>query len=278
VASEAAFSPIRVGSPHRAVYASVCSIVTLVVIGLVGLFAFLYPLFLSTGTSEGAAAHGDDAPLVFGLVLGLTLLLFVLEIAGQGMNAKTASVLAALVVIAAALRIPTLPAGATAFFFAVILGGYVFGPRFGFLLGAGALFVSAFAIGGFGPWMPFQVFASGWMGMTAGWLGLAKGGLRRRPRIELLVLAAFAVLSGFLFGAVMNLWFWPMMASGEGISWRPGMGFDETIRHYWSFYLLTSAGWDAWRSLANLILVLALGRPVLDVLVRYRDRFQIRFQ
>ncbi len=104
-------------------------------------------------------------------MLALTLLLFVLELARQGMNAKTASALATLMMIAAALRIPTLPAGATAFFFAIILGGYVFGPRFGFLLGAGSLFVSAFAIGGFGPWMPFQMFVAGWVGMTAGWLG-----------------------------------------------------------------------------------------------------------
>jgi energy-coupling factor transport system substrate-specific component len=123
--------------------------------------------------------------------------------------------------------------------------------------------------------MPFQIFASGWMGMTAGWLGLAKGRLRRRPRIELSVLAAFGIVWGFLFGAVMNLWFWPLMASGESISWRAGMGFEETIRHYWSFYILTSAGWDVWRSLANLVLILALGRPVLDLLIRFRQRFQV---
>lgn len=278
MASGVALPAARGGFSARSLLAGLSSTATLVVISVVGLFAFFYPFFLSAGTSQGAAAHSQDAPLVFGLVLGLSLLLFVLEIAGQGMNAKTASVMAALVVIAAALRIPTLPAGATAFFFAVILGGYVFGPRFGFLLGAGALFVSAFAVGGFGPWLPFQVFVSGWMGMTAGWLGAAKGRFRNRPRAELAVLAAFGVAWGFLFGAVMNLWFWPMMASGESISWRPGMGFGEAVRHYWSFYILTSVGWDAWRALANLVLILALGRPVLDVLTRFRDRFQVRFE
>jgi len=56
------------------------------------------------------------------------------------------------------------------------------------------------------------------------------------------------------------------------------MGFGEAVRHYWSFYILTSAGWDAWRALANVVLILALGRPVLDVLTRFRDRFQVRFE
>jgi uncharacterized membrane protein len=163
-----------------------------------------------------------------------------------------------------------IPGEATGF-----LGGYVFGPRFGFLLGAGSLFVSAFAIGGVGPWMPFQIFVAGWVGMTAGWLGTLRKRLCRRRSLELAALAAFGVAWGFLFGAVMNLWFWPVMAVGEGISWQPGQSLGETLRHYWSFYLLTSAGWDIWRAAANLALIVALGRPVLNVLTRFHDRFQV---
>ena len=256
---------------------SLWSALTLGVISVIGLVAFLYPLFLSGAarSDDMANPHAEDAPLFFGLVLALALLLFVLELGSQGMNAKTASALATLMMLAAVLRIPTLPAGATAFFFAVILGGYVFGPRFGFLLGAGALFVSTFAIGGFGPWMPFQVFCAGWVGMTAGWLGTFRARLGRHRLLELACLCGFGVAWGFLFGAAMNLWFWPFMASGESISWQPGLSLGETLRHYWSFYLLTSAGWDVWRALANVLLIVAVGRPVLDVLSRFRDRFQI---
>lgn len=279
MAREAAIQgrPWTAAGAGRALSAELWSGLTLAVISLIGLSAFLYPLLLTRAPRETAMAspHSEDAPLIFGLVLALTLLLFVLELARQGMNAKTASALATLMMVAAALRIPTLPAGATAFFFAVILGGYVFGPRFGFLLGAGSLFVSAFAIGGFGPWMPFQVFVAGWVGMTAGWLGTLRGKLCQRRFLEMAILAAFGVAWGFLFGAVMNLWFWPVMAVGEGISWQPGQSLGETLRHYWSFYLLTSAGWDVWRAVANLALILALGRPVLDVLTRFRDRFQV---
>jgi energy-coupling factor transport system substrate-specific component len=271
VARTALALPLRAGA--------LLSALLLAAISAVGVAAFLYPFLLSEAPNDGpVGAHGGDAPLVFALVLSLALLLFVFELTRQGLNAKTVSLLAVVMVAAAALRIPTLPAGASAFYFLLIVGGYVFGPRMGFLLGAGALFVSAFAAGGFGPWLPFQMFASGWLGMSAGWLGavLAQR-LRGRRRLELAALTAFAAAWGFLFGAIMNLWFWPYVAQGESISWSPGLGVGETLRHYWSFYLLTSAGWDAWRALTNAALVLVAGRPVLDLLVRYRDRFQIRF-
>ncbi len=256
------------------------STLALAAISAVGVAAFLYPFLLSNVPSGGAEnARADDAPLIFGVLLSLALLLFVLELTRAGLSAKTASVLAVVTVAAAVLRVPTLPAGANAFFFLVIVAGYVFGPRLGFLVGAGALFVSAFAVGGFGPWLPFQMFASGWTGMSAGWLGMAlQGRLRERKRLELLALAAFAGAWGFLFGAIMNLWFWPYAAQGESISWRPGLGLGETLQHYWSFYILTSAGWDGWRALANVLLVLVAGRPTVDLLVRFRDRFQIRFE
>lgn len=256
------------------------STVTLAAVSAVGAAAFLYPFILSDAPQAGAgSARSDDAPLVFALVLSLALVLFVVELTRHGMNAKTVSLLAVVTVAAAALRIPTLPAGATAFFVVVIIAGYVFGARLGFLVGAGAMFASAFAVGGFGPWLPFQLFAAGWTGMTAGWLGMMmQQRLRGRRRVEVVMLAAFAGLWGFLFGAIINLWFWPFVAQGESISWEPGLGFGETVRHYWSFYILTSAGWDAWRALGNVVLVLLVARPALDMLTRYRDRFQVRFE
>ena len=258
--------------------AGAMSLVALTAISAFGIAAFLYP-FLLSNVDQGneGVARAQDAPLIFGVVLSMALLLFVMELTRQGVNAKSASMLAVLMVIAAALRIPTLPAGASAFYFLVLVGGYVFGARLGFLLGAGALFVSAFAVGGFGPWLPFQMFAAGWLGLSAGWLGtLLQQRLRQHKRLELIVLAGFAALWGFLFGAIMNLWFWPFVAQGDSISWAPGMGLAETLRHYWAFYILTSAGWDAWRAIANVAFVVVAGRPTIDLLVRYRDRFQIR--
>lgn len=279
MASEAIAGARPTGVAWRGRSATLFSVLALATISAVGVAAFLYPFLLSDVQQQAAeTGRAQDAPLIFGLVLSLALLLFVTELSRPGMSAKTVSMLAVVIVAAAALRLPTLPAGANAFFFLLIVAGYVFGARAGFLVGAGAMFVSAFAAGGFGPWLPFQMFASGWIGLTAGWLGGAiERPLRGHKRVELIVLAAFAGLWGFLFGAILNLWFWPFFASGESISWRPGMGFGETVEHYWSFYLLTSAGWDAWRAAANVVLVLVAGRPVIDALMRYRDRFQISF-
>lgn len=251
---------------------------TLTAVSAVGLSAFLYPFLLSNAPTDGEnAAHAGDAPLIFGLLIGLAALLFLVELTSGGMNAKVASALAVLAMAAAALRLPPLPAGASAFFFLILLGGYTFGPRFGFLLGSLGLFISAFVTGGFGPWVPFQMFAAGWLGLTAGWLGAFRPWFARRPWIELAALAAFGVLWGFLFGALMNLWFWPYVATGESVSWHPGLGLIGTLKHYWAFYLLTSAGWDAWRSVANVLFIAVAGRATLKVLSRYRDRFTIRF-
>lgn len=279
MASRAAALPLR-PAPGRARGATLLSNATLAVVSIAGVAAFLYPFILSRAPGGGeGGARAQDAPLIFALLLSLALALFVLELTRQGMNAKALSMLAVVMMVAAALRIPTLPAGASAFFFLIIVGGYVFGARLGFLLGAGALFVSAFALGGFGPWLPFQMSASGWVGLTAGWLGIAlQRPLRDRRRLEVIALAAFGCAWGFLFGAIMNLYFWPYAALGESIAWRPGLGLSETLRHYWSFYLLTSAGWDGWRALANVALILIAGRPALDLLVRFRERFQIRFE
>ncbi len=246
------------------------------VISLVGLAAFLYPFFTAEAPlSPEAQAHSRDAPLIFGMLAALAGSLFVIELSSQGMNAKVASTLAVLATCAAGLRLIPLPAGASAFFFLIILSASVFGPRFGMLLGALALAVSAFAAGGLGPWVPFQMFAAAWLGMGAGWLGAMRPRLARRPVVEIAVLATFGAVTGFLYGALMNLWFWPFVATGNDVSWAPGMGIAETLQHYWAFYALTSFGWDAWAALVNVVLIALAGRSVLRILTRFHDRFMI---
>ena len=75
-----------------------------------------------------------------------------------------------------------------------------------------------------------------------------------------------------------DLWFWPYIATGENISWTPGLGFIETLRHYWAFYVLTSLGWDTWAALGNVVLIAVGGRSVLRVLSRFHDRFMIEWK
>lgn len=277
LASEARVVRPAAASTGTGAHAS--GLLVMATISAVGLAAFLYPFFTAQAPlSPEAQAHTRDAPLIFGLLAALAASLFVIELSSRGMNAKVASALAVLATCAAALRLIPLPAGASGFFFLIILGGYVYGPRFGMLLGATSLFVSAFAAGGLGPWVPFQMFAAAWLAMAAGWLGAVRPGLGRRPLIEVAALATFGALTGFLYGALMNLWFWPYVATGEDVSWAPGMGIIETLRHYWAFYVLTSFGWDAWTAMGNVALIVLAGRPVLRVLARFHDRFIVDWQ
>jgi hypothetical protein len=53
----------------------------------------------------------------------------------------------------------------------------------------------------------------------------------------------------------------------------PGMGTVETVETYWRYYFTTSLVYDLFRAVANAALVVALGRPILRLLERYRSRF-----
>jgi len=182
------------------------------------------------------------------------------------------AVLGILLAINATLRLIPGPAGFSAIFFLPIVCGYVFGAEFGFLVGALSLLLSSLITSGVGPWLPFQMFAAGWTGMIAGWLPRAP----RRPRVELAILAGWGVLSGFLYGAVMNLWFWPyLLTPGDTIStWQPGTRVTETLVRYAVFYVTTSLWWDAARAFGNLILLLATALPVMRLLRRFQARFR----
>src|SRR5690606_33912598 len=74
-------------------------------------------------------------------------------------------------------------------FFLLVLAGRVYGPGFGFVLGATTLFASALITGGIGPWLPFQMLASSWIGMGAGLLPK-----RVRGRSEIAMLVVYGVL------------------------------------------------------------------------------------
>ena len=102
-----------------------------------------------------------------------------------------------------------------------ILAGYCYGPTFGFLLGSLSLLVSALIGGGVGPWLPYQMFATGWVGLLSGWLPE----FPRHRRWEPVMLAVWGFALGLIFGAIMNIWFWPFLAGGAqpGQGWQPGM-------------------------------------------------------
>jgi energy-coupling factor transport system substrate-specific component len=131
-------------------------------------------------------------------------------------------------------------------------------------------FASGLFIGGLGPWLPFQMVAVGWVGAGAGLLPRS-GPWPRRVGL----LAAFGFLSGFAFGALMNLWFWPFTAGSSAWGWLADAGAATNLGRYVRFYGVTSLGWDVFRAIGNAAMVIALGRPLLGALDRAGRRMHL---
>ena len=260
-------------SPARALPRIGFGWLTFALLNLLGVLAYLHPfIFAETGSADSRwFEHNADAPLVFGAIGALCIVLVVAELTEGRLNSKALAALGVLAAFSAVLRTVTLPAGANLYFFLVILGAYSFGPRMGFLLGALSFFLSAIVTGGFGPWLPFQMFASAWMGLSAGWLGPVS---RRLPvRGQVAVLALFGAAWGLLYGAITNLWSWPFWVGGPDVTYQAGIGLREALRRYWNFYLVISFGWDLMRSVCNALVLVVIGGPLLKALFRFRQRF-----
>jgi energy-coupling factor transport system substrate-specific component len=246
----------------------------LICANLLGALAFLWPfvLPLAPGTNEN---HRIDGPLILaGLILCLGLLLFV-ELGRGGLGPKTVALLGVLGASMVALRLPGFVAGFSAMFIVVLLAGNAFGPGFGFLLGAVGTFASGLFIGGLGPWLPFQMVAVGWVGLGAGLLPRPRENTRAAWRIRIGALAVYGFITGYLFGAVINLWSWPFVAGGSAVGWDQAAGAAANLHSYAAFYLTTSLAWDTFRAVGNAALVLALGRPVLGSLDRAARRMRL---
>jgi energy-coupling factor transport system substrate-specific component len=249
---------------------------------LIGVVAFLYPFWLPVLAQEGEGmAHAGDAPLLLVLLVGLAFAVLLLEMQSVAGNAKMVALLGVLVAINSALRfadtaIPG-PGGFSPVFVLIVLGGYLFGARVGFLLGVLTFLVSALVTGGVGPWLPYQMFTAGWMGMSA---PLLQPVVRLVGRVtshsstgEVWLLALLGAGWGLLYGAIMNLWFWPYATGGVDQYWTPGVGPLATLQRYALFYLTTSLAWDATRAVGNFVLLLAFGGAILRVLRRFQARF-----
>ena len=236
---------------------------------VVGAAAFLYPFWVPHDALE-LDAHGSDAPLLAAAVGGLVVAAVTLEVRRGSMHGATVAFLGVLSALAGLLRLLDLPGGGNGMFFLVVLAGAAFGARFGLLLGLCAMAASAVITGGVGPWLPFQMLGLAWMGGGAGLVGRVTR--RARPRIEVLALAAYGWVWGFLYGAILNLWFWPFQVGRGPLEWHPSLSLGATLHHYWSFYVATSLGWDATGALANAVLILLTGRAALATLRRYAAR------
>ncbi|MFK4852248.1 ATP-binding cassette domain-containing protein [Microbacterium sp. ZW T6_19] len=236
--------------------------VALLAANLVALAAFTWPFVAVAVPSQATAA----VPWV---ALALAPVAVIVAIAALDQTVRSAHTLAYLGVLAAigtALRIASTGVGGVeAVFILLVLAGRAFGARFGMLLGVATILLSSTVFGGFGPWTPFQMFACAWVGGGAGLLPR-----RVRGWGEIIMLCAYGAVASYLFGLLLNLWFWPFaIGSGTTISYAPGAPLVENLGSFLLYSLVTStAGWDTLRAITTIAGVVLIGRPVLAALRR----------
>lgn len=243
---------------------------------LLGFLSLLAPFVVPQARDAGFSS--TSFPVMVSLIIILCVLIILLEAQATILNAKLIAFLGILIALNAGLRfletaIPG-PAGFSPIFFLIILTGYFFGGRVGFLMGAMTMLISGLITGGVGPWLPGQMITAGWVGQSAGILRpLFKQMRISGKQSEIVLLAIFSAIWGLLYGAIMNLWFWPFLGGAPGQTWFQGATLAENIGRYATYYLATSVVWDVTRAIGNILIVTFLARPVLNIFVRFNQRF-----
>lgn len=251
----------------------------------IGILSFLYPFF-SPGISQALNPEGMRSGEMFYLllvILGVSFLVMIIEVQGKTTNAKTIALLGVLTAVNATLRFVEVafpgPGGFSPIFFLIILVGFIYGGSMGFLLGVLTILASALITGGVGPWLPGQMFAAGWVGLS---VPLARPLIKRLkphlPTAEIWVLAGWGAIWGILYGVIMNLWFWPFFSGPAEQYYQAGINAIEIFKRYMTFYVTTSLAWDIVRAAGNFLLLYFFGKPVLRVLRRFRKRLTYQFE
>ncbi|MBV8529455.1 MAG: ECF transporter S component [Candidatus Dormibacteraeota bacterium] len=238
---------------------------TVLVVSVAGMALFLWPFLALGAPSTGAAVS---------LALGTVVASAAVETLTRRLDSRRFALLAAIAALDAALRLVLVNGigGFSPIFFLILVAGYVFGPSFGFLCGAISLLASAVVTGGIGPWLPYQLFACGWVGALAGLAGSYRHGAYDWR--DVVVLGAVAVITGYLFGALLDVWDWTTFyRAAPSYGYVAGASPGELLRRFGSFYLATSAWWDSFRAVGDVIAVIVLGLPFMAALGRMRSRF-----
>ena len=235
----------------------------LLAISAAGAALFAWP-FVSSGAPSPAVA--------LSLALGTLAVLAFVEASARRLDARRFALLAAIAAIDAALRLVLVTGigGFSPIFFLILVAGYVYGPSFGFLCGATSLLASAIVTGGIGPWLPYELFACGWVGAVAGVAGRRRGGAGVR---DVVVLAAIAVVTGYIYGALLDVWDWTAFYRGApSFGFVPGASPVALLQRFGRFYVATSAVWDTFRAAGDALAVIVIGAPVMAALARMRNR------
>ena len=130
------------------------------------------------------------------------------------------------------------------------------------------MFLSAILTGGMGPWVAYQSFAAGWIG-----LGVALIPRMLRGKREIFALALYGVLAAEFFGIAMDLQFWPWaLGADTQLSYRAGAPISENLARFFSYHFLSAMAWDIPRAVFTASLITIAGKPILQTLRRAHTR------
>ncbi len=194
---------------------------------------------------------------IFALVMMIfTVFIMFLQFERGKMTSKEISLVAILSGFSAVSRVPfaAIP-GVQPCTYIIICTGYVFGPVAGFMVGATTALVSNIFLGQ-GPWTIFQMFAWGAVGATASVLPKLK--------IKGVGLVIFGVIWGYLFGWIMNLWYWMLYIYPHSFS-------------TFLFMMVNSVWFDTLHALGNAVFLVLLGEKTIMILNRYKHRFHVEY-
>ena len=232
---------------------------------MVTLAAFGWPFLLDPSGGSEASAHGTDAPWVFVLVLPLLAAIVLAELNAGGIDAKAIALLGMLASVGGALR-------------ALSPGVAGLEPS---LRGDHARRPGLRARLRLRPGLPDAVHRG-----AAHRRGRAVAAVPddRRPAgsgfLAGCAAAGCAAASrswcwrssgswlGLLYGALMNLWFWPFGLYGDRLSFEAGAAPAVNLANYARYYLATSVIWDFGRGIFTFLLLLLAGGPLLRALRR----------
>ena len=224
----------------------------------------------------------------------LVILAFFFSFESIAQSSKEIALISMLATMSAVLRIPF---GAIPSFqpctFLIICSGYVFGPVSGFMVGAMTPLISNFFLGQ-GPWTLYQMLAWGLIGCGAGYLGKfmrrstpeyvitvsqshqcseetakqsrgAQDRLREAIPLTRKWLVSFGVISAFIFGLIMNIYFWLYFAGPLTLS---TLLFAE----------LSSFWFDVSHAIGNALFLGLFGTKTIAIMERYKKRFTWVYQ
>jgi energy-coupling factor transport system substrate-specific component len=247
------------------------SALILTVASVGGLMMLVWPLLVRV-----TADTRVDPPFLFLALLPVVIAVVLAEVSEGGLDTRVLAMLGVLSAVIAILRAVSAGTGGVELvFFLLVLAGRVFGPGFGFVLGVTSLFASALMTAGVGPWLPFQMLVSAWVGMGAGLLPRRVTG-----RAEVAMLAAYGVVAAYAYGLLMNLSGWPFLLGisvpgheATSISFDPAVSLATNLEHFLAYTLITSTtSFDTGRAITNAIAIVVLGPAVLATLRRAARR------